>query len=68
MMTNPILDELHEVRRQILAEHGSDLRSYLAAEFEKAKASGHPVAEIRQRRLRPVEAASESDGLGPTAQ
>ena len=29
-MTNPILKELHDIRKQILAEHGDDLGEYLA--------------------------------------
>jgi hypothetical protein len=48
-MTNPILKELHDIRKQILAEHGDDLGEYLRAALEKTKASGHPVAKIKQR-------------------
>ncbi|NOZ40292.1 MAG: hypothetical protein GXP24_08715 [Planctomycetes bacterium] len=51
-MMNPILKELHDIRKEILAEHGDDLNEYLRAEWKRAKASGHPVAQIKQRTLR----------------
>ena len=59
-MPNPILDELHDIRAQILAEHGDDLGAYLHSELEKAKASGHPMAKIKQRTIRCTEAAKAS--------
>ena len=51
-MNNPILEEIYEVRRMILAEHKDDLGEYLRTAFERAKASGHPVANIKQRSIR----------------
>lgn len=60
-MTNPILKELHAIRKQILAEHGNDLGAYLRSEFERTKASGHPIAKIKQRTIRCTEAAKSSD-------
>lgn len=48
-MTNPILKEIHDIRKQILTEHGDDPGVYLRSELEKTKASGHPVAKIKQR-------------------
>ena len=54
-MTNPILRELHEIRKEILAEHGDDLGEYIRAALEKTKASGHPVAKIKQRTMRCTE-------------
>lgn len=51
-MSNPILRELHDIRRQLLAEHGGDLNAYLQAELERTKASGHPVAQIIPRTIR----------------
>lgn len=56
-MTNLILKELRDIRRQILAEHSEDLASYIHVELEKTKASGHPVANIKQRTIRRSEAA-----------
>ena len=50
-MTNPILKEIHDIRRQILAEHKDDLGEYLRSEFARAKAEGHPVAKIKQRTI-----------------
>ncbi len=52
MPSNRILEELYAVRRQIMNEHGDDLTTYLHSEFERLKASGHPVANITQRTIR----------------
>lgn len=51
MPANPILEELYAVRRQIMIEHGEDLPAYLHSEFERLKALGHPVANIKQRTI-----------------
>ena len=60
-MGNPILRELHEVRKQILEEHGDDLGAYLRSELEKTKASGHPVAKLKQRTIRCTGAARSGE-------
>lgn len=60
-MTNPILKELHDIRKQILAEHGDDLGEYLRAALENTKASGHPVAKIKQRTMNCIEVGNEVD-------
>lgn len=57
MPANPILEELYAVRRQIMNEHGDDLAAYLHAESERLKASGHPIANIKQRKIRCTRAA-----------
>lgn len=57
MSANLILEELYAARRQIMAEHGDDLAGYLHAEFERLKASGHPIATIKQRAIRCTGAA-----------
>ena len=57
MPSNPILEELYAIRAQIQAEHGDHLSAYLHSEFERLKASGHPVAEIEQRTIRRAPAA-----------
>lgn len=57
MPKNPILEELYAVRSQIQAEHGEHLAVYLHGEFERLKAAGHPVAQIKQRTIRGTEAA-----------
>ena len=56
-MTNPILEEIYDIRRQILAEHKDDLQDYLHAGLERAKAAGHPIAKIKQRTIRYTRAA-----------
>lgn len=61
MTTNPILEELYEIRSQILAEHGGDLASYLRSASERTKTSGHPVAKIKQRTIRGTGAAKSGE-------
>ena len=51
MPKNPILEELYAIRSQIQAEHGDHLSAYLHSEFERLKAGGHPVAQIKQRTI-----------------
>ena len=57
MSSNPILNELYEIRSKILADHGDDLHAYLRAEFNRLKKEGHPIAKITQRTIRCTEAA-----------
>jgi hypothetical protein len=52
MPKNPILEELYAVRSRIQAEHGDHLSAYLHSEFERLRAEGHPVAQIKQRTIR----------------
>ena len=61
MTANPILEELYAVRRQIMSEHGNDLTGYLHTEFERLKASGHPIAKIQQRTIRCTGAATSGE-------
>ena len=71
MPNNPILEELYAVRRQIMNEHGDDLAAYLHSEFERLKASGHPIANVKQRTIRctgaakPAVSAMESQASPP---
>ena len=51
-MTNPRLEELYDIRRDILAEHKDNLADYLRAELAQTKAAGHPIAKIKQRTVR----------------
>ena len=57
MMKNPILKELYDIRDEILAEHKDDLPNYLRAGLAQTKASGHPIAKIKQRSIRCTPAA-----------
>lgn len=61
-MANPILSEIYDIRRQILAEHKDDLEDYLHAELDRAKADGHPIAKIKQRTIRCTGAAKSDVG------
>jgi len=62
MSKNSILSELYGIRSQILAEHGDDLRGYLHSQFERLKAEGHPIAQIKQRTIR-CTGAAKSGGI-----
>ncbi len=61
MRKNPILEELYAARSQIQAEHGDHLAAYLHSEFERLKAAGHPVAQIKQRTIRCTGATKSRD-------
>ena len=61
MATNPVLEELYAARAEIMAEHGNDLGAYLRDAAERSKASGHPVAKIKQRTIRCTGAAKSGE-------
>ena len=49
MTTNAILDELHAVRRKILADYDGDTAAYLRDAKARLEASGRPLANVKQR-------------------
>lgn len=55
MTPNPILEELHAARQQILAEYNGDTAAYLRDAQARLEASGRPIAKIKQRRIRRTE-------------
>ena len=57
MTRNPILEEIYKARDEILAEHDGDLRAYIRSANERALASGHPIATLKQRTIRRTGAA-----------
>lgn len=60
MTANPILQELYAARAQIMAKYGNDLGAYLRDAAERTKASGHPIAQIKQRTIRCTGVAKSS--------
>jgi hypothetical protein len=58
MATNPILDEIHQTRKDILAEYGGDIHAYVEDARRRTLESGRPIAPPK-RRNEPGE--SESD-------
>jgi hypothetical protein len=60
MTRNAILDEIHAVRRQILAEYRGDVAAYLRDAEARLEASGRPVARREQRTVRRTGAAKPS--------
>ncbi len=61
MSRNPILDELHEIRRQILAEYDNDLSAYLRDAQARLEASGRPIWQGKQRTIRCTGAAKSGE-------
>ncbi|HWB53243.1 MAG TPA: hypothetical protein VG722_03590 [Tepidisphaeraceae bacterium] len=46
MYSNPIVDEVHRIREQMLAEYGGDLRALMKdiqRRTEEAARAGHPI-------------------------
>jgi len=60
MTKNPILDELHAVREQLLADAGGTLEGLVAKIHADQKASGRTVRKSR-RTIRCTEAAKPGD-------
>ncbi len=60
MTTNPILDELHAVREQLLTEAGGTLEGLVARIQADQKASGRTIRKSR-RTIRCTEAAKSGD-------
>ena len=60
MTKNPILDELHAVRKQLLADAGGTLEGLVAKIQSDQKASGRTVRKSR-RTIRCTEAAKSGD-------
>ncbi|MCH8047753.1 MAG: hypothetical protein IID44_29010 [Planctomycetes bacterium] len=57
MTRNVILDELHAVRRQILADCNGDTAAYLRDAQARLEASGRPISQRKQRTIRCTGAA-----------
>ena len=54
MWTDPVVDEIHQVRQKMLAEVGGDIHAFMAKIRAEQAASGRVVLES----TRPAEAAS----------
>lgn len=52
MTRNAILDELHAIRRQLLAKYNGDTSAYLRDAQSRLEASGRPIAQCKQRAIR----------------
>ena len=61
MAGNAILDELHAVRRKILADWNGDTAAYLRDAQARLEASGRPIAHRKQRKIRCTGAAKSGD-------
>ena len=57
MTRNPILDELHEARRKILADYNGDTAAYLRDAQSRLVASGRPIWQGKQRTKLCIEVA-----------
>ena len=61
MTRNPILDELHAARRQILADYDGNTAAYLRDAQKRLEASGRPIAHREQRTIRRTGAAKSGE-------
>ena len=50
MVKDPIIEELHDIRRQIAAEHGNDLKRIGAYFMEKQKQRANQLTAFPPRR------------------
>ena len=57
MARNPILEELHAARRQILADWDGDTAAYLRDAQARLEASGRLISQRKQRTIRCTGAA-----------
>jgi len=57
MSQNPILDELHAAREQLLADVGGDVHRYVEEAKRRTLTSGRVIAEPKQRANRRIKAA-----------
>jgi hypothetical protein len=64
MTSNPILDEIHATRQELLAEHNGDLHAYVEAARKRAITSGRQIVQPKQRTNHCIEVADQpqSDG------
>jgi len=61
MTRNLILEEIYDVREQILAEYDGDTSAYLQDAQRRLLASGRPIANIKQRTIRCTGAAKSGE-------
>ena len=61
MTHNPILDDLHAARQQLLEECGGDTAEYLRQAALRLRESGRPIAKVKQRAIQCTEAAKPDD-------
>ena len=65
MWTDPVVEEIHQIRQKLLTEAGSDLDTYLAQARRRAEQGGRVVAhDIRQGRTE-HELSSKKQDLTP---
>ena len=60
MTRNLILEEIYQIREQILGEYRGDTSAYLRDAQKRLLASGRPVAKITQRTIRCTGAAKSA--------
>lgn len=62
MPRNAILDDLHAVRRQLMAQYQGDAGAYLRDAQKRLEASGRPIDLRKQRIIRGPEAGKQEVG------
>lgn len=61
MTHNTILEELHAIRRKILADCNGDTAAYLRDAQARLEASGRPIWRGKQRKIRCTGAAKSDE-------
>ena len=61
MSHNPILDELHAAREQLLADAGGDVHRYVEEAKRRTLASGRAIAEPKRRAAPGISAPRSHD-------
>jgi hypothetical protein len=64
MSNNPIIDEIHRIREQLLAEHNGDLRSLFNAMKERTEAAARAGKPVYAPPHRPLEPRSDVKKAG----
>ena len=55
MWTDPVVDEIHQIRQKLLAEVGGDIHAFMAKIRAEQAASGRVVIESTRRPTQPAE-------------
>jgi len=61
MTRNAILDDLHAIRRKLLADYSGDIAAYLRDAQTRLEVSGRPIAYRKQRTIRSTGVAKSGE-------
>lgn len=67
MARNPILDEIHAAREQLLAQYDGDVHAYVEDARKRALRSGRAIATAKQRTNGHTEPADDATADGESS-